>query len=93
MPELVEGVVVSLIAGYYDVETPAGLVRTRAKGAFRKTKEKPQVGDRVKVKLDEQGLAYLVSILPRKNRIGRPAVANVSHVLLEIGRASCRERV
>lgn len=84
MPELVEGVVVSLIAGYYDVETPAGLVRTRAKGAFRKTKEKPQVGDRVKVKLDEQGLAYLVNILPRKNRIGRPAVANVSHVLLVI---------
>ena len=73
-----------MIAGYYDVQTPVGVVRTRARGVFRKNREKPQVGDSVQVKLDEQGLAYLVKILPRKNRIGRPAVANVDHVLLVI---------
>lgn len=84
MAEIVQGTVVSLIAGYYDVQTPAGVVRTRARGVFRKNREKPQVGDSVQVKLDEQGLAYLVKILPRKNRIGRPAVANVDHVLLVI---------
>lgn len=72
MAEIVQGTVVSLIAGYYDVQTPAGVVRTRARGVFRKNREKPQVGDSVQVKLDEQGLAYLVKILPRKNRIGRP---------------------
>ena len=47
MAEIVQGTVVSLIAGYYDVQTPAGVVRTRARGVFRKNREKPQVGDSV----------------------------------------------
>lgn len=84
MTELLMGTVVSLIAGYYDVETSQGIIRTRARGVFRKNKQKPQVGDKVKIQPDDQGLAYLVEILPRKNRIGRPAVANVSNVLLVI---------
>ena len=69
MAEIVQGTVVSLIAGYYDVQTPAGVVRTRARGVFRKNREKPQVGDSVQVKLDEQGLAYLVKILPRTSSL------------------------
>lgn len=84
MTELLMGTVISLIAGYYDVETSQGIIRTRARGVFRKNKQKPQVGDKVKIQPDDQGLAYLVEILPRKNRIGRPAVANVSNVLLVI---------
>ena len=42
-----------MIAGYYDVQTPVGVLRTRARGVFRKNREKPQVGDSVQVKLDE----------------------------------------
>ena len=30
--KLAQGTVVGLIAGYYDVETAAGIVRTRARG-------------------------------------------------------------
>lgn len=81
---ITEGIVISLIAGYYDVMTPNGLVRTRARGVFRKRQEKPQVGDLVKVQLDEHGTNYLIEVFERKNRIGRPAVSNVSHVLLVI---------
>lgn len=33
--KLAQGTVVGLIAGYYDVETAAGIVRTRARGVFR----------------------------------------------------------
>ena len=82
--KLAQGIVVGLIAGYYDVETTTGIVRTRARGVFRQKKQKPAVGDRVEIQIDDQGMSYLVKILPRLNRIGRPAVANVSHVLLVI---------
>ncbi|NRO17587.1 ribosome small subunit-dependent GTPase A [Lactobacillus helveticus] len=82
--KLAEGIVVGLIAGYYDVETAAGIIRTRARGVFRQKKQKPAVGDRVEIQIDDQGMSYLVKILPRLNRIGRPAVANVSHILLVI---------
>ncbi|MFR4968117.1 ribosome small subunit-dependent GTPase A [Lactobacillus kalixensis] len=79
-----EGTVIGLIAGFYDVQTEEGLVRTRARGVFRQKKQKPVVGDHVEIQIDDHGTSYLVKILPRVNRIGRPAVANVSHVLLVI---------
>lgn len=81
---VVQGTVVGLIAGFYDVQTKDKLVRTRARGVFRQKKQKPAVGDRVEIQIDDQGTSYLLKILPRLNRIGRPAVANVSHVLLVI---------
>ena len=84
MTRLAKGTVIGLIAGYYDVETDEGLIRTRARGVFRQKKQKPAVGDHVEIKIDDQGTSYLVKIFPRMNRIGRPAVANVSHVLLVI---------
>lgn len=84
MTRLAKGTVIGLIAGYYDVETDEGLIRTRARGVFRQKKQKPAVGDHVEIQIDDQGTSYLVKIFPRMNRIGRPAVANVSHVLLVI---------
>ena len=84
MLEKIEGTVISVISGYYDVETSKGVIRSRARGVFRNRKQKPLVGDHVVVQLDEKGMNYLVEILPRKNEIGRPAVANVDQVLLVI---------
>ena len=77
-----QGIVIGLIAGFYDVQTANDIVRTRARGVFRKKKLKPTVGDHVNIQIDDQGTNYLVEILPRKNLIGRPALANVNHVLL-----------
>lgn len=84
MTKQTEGIVVGLIAGFYDVQTDNQVVRTRARGVFRKNNQKPVVGDRVKIQIDEQGTSYLVEVLPRTNLIGRPALANVNHVLLVI---------
>lgn len=84
MTKQTEGIVIGLIAGFYDVQTENGVVRTRARGVFRKNNLKPTVGDRVKIQIDEQGTSYLVEVLPRFNLIGRPALANVDHVLLVI---------
>ena len=78
------GIIVGAISGYYDVEIDKKVVRTRARGVFRGRKQKPLVGDRVEVQLDDKGMNYLVKIFPRENEIGRPAVANVAQVLLVI---------
>lgn len=79
-----QGIIIGLIAGFYDVQTKSRVVRTRARGVFRKNKLKPTVGDHVEIQVDDQGTSYLVKVLPRKNLIGRPALANVDHVLLVI---------
>ena len=79
-----QGIITGLIAGFYDVQTKSRVVRTRARGVFRKNKLKPTVGDHVEIQVDDQGTSYLVKVLPRKNLIGRPALANVDHVLLVI---------
>lgn len=80
----VKGTIIGAISGYYDVETEQGVVRTRARGVFRSRKQRPLVGDQVVVQLDDQGMNYLVELLPRLNEVGRPAVANVAQVLLVI---------
>lgn len=84
MMKTARGIIIGLIAGFYDVKTKEGIIRTRARGVFRKHKQKPIVGDQVEIQIDEHGTSYLLKILPRLNRMGRPAVANVSHVLLVI---------
>ena len=84
MAKNTQGIITGLIAGFYDVQTKTRVVRTRARGVFRKNKLKPTVGDHVEIQIDDQGTSYLVKVLPRKNLIGRPALANVDHVLLVI---------
>ena len=84
MAKNTQGIITGLIAGFYDVQTKSRVVRTRARGVFRKKKLKPTVGDHVEIQIDDQGTSYLVKVLPRKNLIGRPALANVDHVLLVI---------
>ena len=53
-----QGTIVSAISGYYDVEIENKVVRTRARGVFRDRKQKPLVGDRVVVQLDDQGMNW-----------------------------------
>ena len=84
MVKYTQGIITGLIAGFYDVQTKSRVVRTRARGVFRKNKLKPTVGDHVEIQIDDQGTSYLVKVLPRKNLIGRPALANVDHILLVI---------
>ena len=56
----------------------------RAKGIFRKEKLKPLVGDYVEVEIldPEEKTGNVVKILPRKNQLIRPAVANVDQALV-----------
>lgn len=80
-----QGKIIKGIAGFYYVHTEdAGVFECKAKGIFRNQKIKPLVGDRVELEvLDaEQKLATVIDVLPRKNELIRPAVANVDQAVL-----------
>ena len=80
-----KGTIIKGIAGFYYVATvESGIYACRARGIFRKDNQKPLVGDRVEIEVtDEQDKeANVVRILPRKNALIRPAVANVDQAML-----------
>ncbi|MEE1114857.1 MAG: ribosome small subunit-dependent GTPase A [Eubacterium sp.] len=79
------GRIIKGIAGFYYVSTvESGTYECKAKGIFRKDRQKPLVGDRVRIEvLDEkEKKANLVEIYPRTNELIRPAVANVDQAMV-----------
>lgn len=80
-----QGKIIKGIAGFYYVHVEEhGIYECKAKGIFRKDHVKPLVGDDVIADiLDEaQMLGNIREILPRKNALVRPAVANVDQALV-----------
>ncbi len=79
------GKIIKGIAGFYYVYVEdKGLYECKAKGAFRKDKIKPLVGDDVEIDIisEEEMTGNVITILPRKSELIRPAVANVDQALL-----------
>lgn len=72
-----EGIILSGIGGLYEVCGPDETVMCKARGLFRKEGIRPLLGDWVRY--SEQN--YLEEILPRRNQLVRPAVANMDQVL------------
>ena len=80
-----QGKIIKGIAGFYYVQVEnSGIYECKAKGAFRKDKIKPLVGDDVEIDIisEEEKTGNVISILPRKSELIRPAVANVDQALL-----------
>lgn len=80
-----QGKIIKGIAGFYYVYgEDEMLYECKAKGIFRKDNQKPLVGDNVEITvLDEQEhTGNLIRILPRKNSLIRPAVANVDQAFV-----------
>ncbi|HCH60534.1 ribosome small subunit-dependent GTPase A, partial [Leuconostoc lactis] len=71
------GRIIRSLSGYYDIQTSDGTVeRTRARGEFRKSGQKPLVGDFVDFESEnDEGLIW--KIHPRENALVRPPVANI----------------
>lgn len=71
-----EGLILKSVAGLFTVEVPDGIFECKARGIFRKDNISPYAGDRVIIETD--GREYVISeILPRKNEIIRPPMANL----------------
>ena len=80
-----QGRIVKGIAGFYYVHVvESGVYECKAKGIFRKDGVKPLVGDNVEIEiLDEKDMeGNITQILPRKNELIRPAVANIDQALV-----------
>ncbi|MCH4240166.1 MAG: ribosome small subunit-dependent GTPase A [Oscillospiraceae bacterium] len=80
---LCRGTILKSLSGFYNVETPNGIIECRACGRFRKTGEKPVVGDYVLFR-KESGAGYIEQLLERRNVLVRPPVANIDQLLLVI---------
>jgi ribosome biogenesis GTPase len=80
-----QGKIIKGIAGFYYVHVQTGDVyECKAKGIFRNRRVKPLVGDHVEMEiLDEEQLkGNIIELLPRKNELIRPAVANIDQTVI-----------
>lgn len=75
------GRIVRSLSGFYDVQTPEGVVTCRGRGHLRRGAEIPLTGDMVEISM-ERGKGMVEKILPRKNCFVRPAVANVDILVI-----------
>lgn len=83
-----EGLVRKGIGGFYYVETEEGMYTCTARGRFRKERISPYAGDRVRIRPEQDGTGALEEILPRRNFLVRPSLANLDRVFVV---ASVRE--
>ncbi len=81
MVDVLTGRILRSISGFYEVQTPAGLITCRGRGSLRRGGESPLTGDMVEISL-ERGKGMIEKILPRKNHFVRPAVANVDALVV-----------
>ena len=79
---LTTGLIVKAISGFYYVETAEMLYECKARGSFRKKGLSPCVGDRVNISLSDDGKGTVEEILPRKNHIIRPPLANLDRLFI-----------
>ena len=81
MSEQRTGRILRSLSGFYDVQTPEGLVTCRARGALRRGTDTPLTGDMVQISV-ENGKGMVEKVLPRRNWFVRPAVANVDALVI-----------
>ena len=72
-----KGIIIKSIGGLYLVESPSGLFECKARGVFRNQGLTPYIGDDV---IFEDGV--INELLPRRNEIIRPPVANLDQIIL-----------
>ncbi len=72
-----EGQIIKALSGFYYVYSGGEIYQTRARGNFRKRNITPLVGDFVAFESTSATDGYILDVLPRKNELIRPPVANV----------------
>ncbi len=80
-----QGKIIKGIAGFYYVYADdSEIYECKAKGIFRKDNQKPLVGDNVEIEVlnEQEKEGSVTAILPRRNSLIRPAVANVDQAFV-----------
>lgn len=75
------GRIVRALSGFYTVDCDGERIECRARGVLRERGQTPLVGDEVTV-IQAEGLSAVEEILPRRNALLRPPVANLDRLYL-----------
>ena len=76
------GIITKAISGFYYVTARGQLYECKARGVFRKENISPVVGDNVKITPTDSSHGVLEEILPRKNYLTRPVIANLDKLFI-----------
>ena len=78
-----QGLLMKSIGGFYYVRCDEKEYECKARGSFRKKGSSPLVGDRVIFSVPEDdGFCAIEAILPRKNKLKRPALCNIDALVI-----------
>lgn len=77
-----EGLILKGVGGFYYVESGSNVYECKARGLFRKSGTTPLAGDRCRITVRDGGYCTIDTIEPRKNRLVRPAVANIDTLFI-----------
>lgn len=80
--ETKQGILMKSIGGFYYVRCEDKEYECKARGSFRKSGNSPCVGDKVRIAVPEDGFSAIEEILPRKNKLKRPALANIDVLVI-----------
>lgn len=85
-----QGIILRGIGSFYYALDDEGTVHTlRAQGKLRRERLKPKVGDRVELTPgNDEEHGWILSILPRKNELVRPPVANIDVIAIVVAAAT-----
>jgi len=75
------------VGSFYTLSSQGREYVCKARGRFRKEGKVPLPGDEAVFELGEDGRGYLKELLPRKNQLVRPAVANLDKLFIVLSAA------
>ena len=80
--EKLTGLIIKAISGFYYIEAADTIYECKARGAFRKRGVSPAVGDQAEITVFDDQTVALENILPRRNYIIRPPLANLDRLFI-----------
>lgn len=79
-----QGTIIKGIGGFYYVESADTVYECKARGAFRKSRITPLVGDCVTISVNRNAENTIDEIHKRKNFLNRPPVSNIDNLIIVI---------
>lgn len=81
-----QGIIIGNISNTYKIKTESHEYEAYARGKFKNEEITPLVGDKVEIEItdEDKKIAVIEQILPRKNEIKRPKMANIDQIIFII---------
>lgn len=78
-----QGIIIGNISNSYKIKTDGAIYEAYARGKFKNEEITPLVGDMVEIEITEQesSAAIIEKIMPRRNEIKRPKMANIDQII------------